>query len=126
MFVAHNMKKHGQDRSRWNRLDPRTKNGKEPRTIGNPPLSFREYRSQHTGCWVCYSKGNNHAHDHRHCKVYEDDKKTYLAAHRDKKPKEQRIADWKAKGGDVERAKERAKGKAEEKAMVEDPAQTDA
>ena len=75
-FVAHNMKENGQDRSRWNRLDPRTKNRREPRRIRNPPLSFREYRSQHTGCWVCYGKGNNHAHDHRHCKVYEDDKKT--------------------------------------------------
>ena len=49
-FVAQNMKKHGQDRSRWNRVDPRTKNRKEPRRIGNPPLSFREYRSQHDGC----------------------------------------------------------------------------
>ena len=99
-FVAHNMKEHGQDRSRWNCLDPRTKGRKEPRRIGNPPLSFREYRSQHNGCWVCYGKGNNHADDHRHCKVYEEDKKTYFAAHPDKKPKEQRIADWKEKGGD--------------------------
>ena len=53
VFVAQNMKENGQDRSRWNRLDPRTKNRREPRRIGNPPLSFREYRSQHTGCWVC-------------------------------------------------------------------------
>ena len=53
-FVAHNMKEHGQDRSRCNRLDPRVnKNRKEPRRIGNPLLSFRKYRSQHDGCWVC-------------------------------------------------------------------------
>ena len=53
-FVAHNMKEHGQDRSRWNRLEPRfNKNRKEPRRIGNPPFSFREYRSQHDGCWIC-------------------------------------------------------------------------
>ena len=51
-FVAHNMKEHVQDRSRWNRLDPGTKNRREPRRIGNPPLSFREYSSQHDGCWV--------------------------------------------------------------------------
>ena len=88
-FVAHNMKEHGQDRSRWNRLDPRTKGRNEPWRIGNPLLLFREYRSQHDGCWVCYGKGNNHAHDHRHCKVYEEDEKTYFAAHPDKKPKEQ-------------------------------------
>ena len=123
-FVAHNMKENGQDRSRWNRLDPRTKNRREPRRIGNPPLLFREYRSQHTGCWVCYGKGNNHAHDHRHCKVYEEDQKTYFAAHPDIKPKDQQIGRQRAET--VEKAKERAKGKAEEKAMVEDPAQTDA
>ena len=88
-FVAHNMKENRQDRSRWNRLDPKNKNRREPRRIGNPLLSFREYRSQHTGCCVCYGKGNNHAHDHRHYKVYEDDKKTYFAAHPDKKAREQ-------------------------------------
>ena len=111
-FVAHNTKEQGQDRSRWNRLDPRSnKNCKEPRRIGNSPLSFREYRSQHDGCCVCYSKGNNHAHDHRHCKVYEDDKKTYFAAHPDKKPKVQRIADWKAKGGDSGKGQGKGQGK---------------
>ena len=111
-FVAHNMKEHGQDRSRWNRLGPRVnQNHKEPRRIGNPPLSFHEYRSQHTGCWVCYGKGNNHAHDNRHCKVYEEDKKTYCAAHPDKKPKEQRIADWKAKGGDSGKGQGKGQGK---------------
>ena len=40
-FVAHNMKEHGQDRSRWDRLDAESKGLKEPRRIGNPPLSFR-------------------------------------------------------------------------------------
>ena len=110
-FVTHNMKESGQDRSRWNRLDPRTKNRREPRRIGNPPLLFREYRSQHTGCWVCYGKGNNHAHDHRHCKVYEENKKTYFAAHPDRKPKEQRIADWKAKGGDGGKGQGKGQGK---------------
>ena len=87
-----------QDRSRWSRVGP--KKGNEPRKIGNPALSFREYRSRHDGCWVCYGKGNNHAHDHRQCKVYEADKKAYFAAHPEKKPNEQRIADWKEKGGD--------------------------
>ena len=110
-FVAHNMKEHGQDRSRWNRLDPRTKNCREPRKIGNPLPSFCEYRSQHDGCWVCYGKVNNHAHDHRHCKVYEGDKKTYFAAHPDKKPKDQQIADWKAKGGDGGKGQGKGQGK---------------
>ena len=108
-FVANNVRDHGQDRSRWSPVGP--KKGKEPRRIGNPPLSFREYRSQHDGCWVCYGKGNNHAHDHRQCKVYEADKKAYFAAHPKKKPKEQRISDWKAKGGDGGKGQGKGQGK---------------
>ena len=108
-FVAHNVRDHGQDRSRWSRVGP--KKGNEPRRIGNPPLSFREYRSQHDGCWVCYGKGNNPAHDHRQCKVCEADKKAYFAAHPEKKPKEQRIADRKAKGGDGGKGQGKGQGK---------------
>ena len=105
------MKENGQDRSRWNRLDPRTKNRREPRRIRKPPLSFREYRLQHTSCWVCYGKGNNHAHDQRHRKVYEEDKKTYFAAHPARKPKEQRIADCKAEDGDGGKGQGKGQGK---------------
>ena len=108
-FVAHNVREHGQDRSRWNRVGP--KKGKEPRRIGNPPLSFQEYRCQHDGCWVCYGKGNNDAHDHRQCKVYEADTKAYFAAHPEMKPKDQRIADWKAKGGDGGKGQGKGQGK---------------
>ena len=104
-------KEDGQDRSRWNHLDPRTKNRREPRRIGNPPLSFREYRSQHTGCWVCYRKGNNHAHDHRHCKVYEEDKKTNFAADPDKSPRSNELPIGRQRAETVEKAKERAKRK---------------
>ena len=108
-FVAHNVRNHGQDRSRWSQVGPNK--SRAPRRIGNPPLSFREYRSQHDGCWVCYGKGNNHAHDHRQCKVYEADKKAYFAAHPEKKPKEQRISDWKAKGGDGGKGQGKGQGK---------------
>ena len=125
-FVAHNMKENGQDRSRWNRLDPRTKNRKGPRRIGNPPLSFCEYRSQHTGCWVCYGKGNNHAHDHRHCKVYEEDRKPTSPPIPTGSPRSNELPIGRQRAETVEKAKERAKGKAEEKATVEDPSQTDA
>ena len=41
-FVAHNTNENGQDRSMWNRLDPRTKKPREPQRFRNPPLSFRE------------------------------------------------------------------------------------
>ena len=35
-FLAHNVRDHGQDRSRWSRVGP--KKGNEPSRIGNPPL----------------------------------------------------------------------------------------
>ena len=47
----------------------------------------------------------------RHCKVYEADKKAYSAAHPDKKPKEQRIADWRAKGRDGGKGQGKGQGK---------------
>ena len=120
-FVAHNARDHGQDPSRWSRVGPRK--GNAPRRIGNPPLSFREYRSQHDGCWVCYGKGNERAHDHRQCKVYEADKKAYSAADPEKKPKEQRISDWKAKGGDGGKGQGKGQGKGRERGYGGGPGQ---
>ena len=43
--------------------------------------------------------------------MYEADKKAYFAAHTEMKPKEQRIADWKAKGGDGGRGQGKGQGK---------------
>ena len=43
--------------------------------------------------------------------VYEADKKAYFAAHPEKKPKEQRISDWKAKGGDGGKGQGKGQGK---------------
>ena len=54
-FVAHNTKAYGHDTTNWRKAPPRQ--GKEPRRIGNPPLSFTEYPREHGGCWVCYWKG---------------------------------------------------------------------
>ena len=100
------------------------KKGKEPRRIRNPPLLFREYRSQHDGCWVCYGKGNNHAHDHRQCKVYEADKKAYFSAHPES-PRSSGLSIGRRRAETGERAKAKAKGKAEEEVMVVDLAKTD-
>ena len=54
-FVAHNTKPYGHDKAKWRKAPPRQ--GKELRRIGNPPLSFTEYRREHGGCWVCYNMG---------------------------------------------------------------------
>ena len=94
-FVAHNTKEHGQDKSKWRRAPPRERMGKPPRRIGNPPLSFKEYRREHDGCWICYRKNLPHKHDHKTCKIYAEDKKAYFQAHPEKVPKEKRIEAWK-------------------------------
>ena len=78
-----------------------TPSRKEPRRIGNPPLSFTEYRREHGGCWVCYGKGCFNKHDHKMCKVYEDNKRAYLAAHPENVPKEKQIVEWKKRQADA-------------------------
>ena len=62
-FVAHNRKEHGQDKSKWRRAPPRGGMGKPPRRIGNLPLSFKEYRREYDGCWICYGKNLPQKHD---------------------------------------------------------------
>ena len=49
-FLAHNTKVYGHDMGKWRKAPPRQ--GKEPRRIGNPPVSFTEYRQENGGCWV--------------------------------------------------------------------------
>ena len=68
-FMAHNTKAYGHAKAKWRKAPARQ--GKEPRRIGNPPLSFTEYLREHGGCWVCYGKERSHKHDHKTCKAYE-------------------------------------------------------
>ena len=65
------------------------------RNAGHPPLSFKEYRREHDGCWICYGKNLPHKHNHKTCKIYAEDKKAYFQAHPEKVPKEKRIEAWK-------------------------------
>ena len=88
-FVAHNTKAYGHEKASSTKALARQ--GNEPRGIGNPPLSFTEYRRKHGGCWVCYEKGKSHKQDHKTCKVYEEDKRAYFQVHPEKIPKEKRI-----------------------------------
>ena len=97
-FVAHNTKAYGHDKAKWRKAPPRQ--GKEPRRTGNPPLSVTEYRPERGGCPVCYGKGRSDEHDHKTCKVYEEDKRAYFQAHSEKVPKEKRIDEWKKKQAD--------------------------
>ena len=47
------------------------KEKKEPRRIGDPPLSFGEFIGTHPqGCFVCYGRNKGFTHDHRTCSVH--------------------------------------------------------
>ena len=94
-FVAHNVREHGQDKSKWRGAPVSGGMGKPLRRIGNRPLSLKEYRPEHDRCWICYGKNLPHKHDHKICKIYPEDKKAYLQAHPEKVPKEKRIEAWK-------------------------------
>ena len=97
-FVAHNTKACGHDKGKLRKAPPRQ--GKEPRRMGNSPLSFTDYRREHGGCWICYGKGRSHKHDHKTCKVYEEDKRAYFQADPQKVPKEKRIHELKRRQAD--------------------------
>ena len=49
--------------------------------MGNPPISFKEYRREHDGCWFCYGKNPPNKQDHKTCNIYAEDKKAYFQAH---------------------------------------------
>ena len=100
-FMAHNTKAYGHDKGNWRKAPSRQ--GKEPRRVGNPPSSFTEYRREHDGCWVCYGKGRSHKHDHKTCKVYEEDKRAYFQVHPERVPKGKQIDEWKKRQADVGR-----------------------
>ena len=63
-FVANNLSA-GSNRGSWKPLQPgwKKKEKRDPRRIGDPPLSFGEFiRAHPQGCFVCYGRkrGFNH------------------------------------------------------------------
>ena len=54
-FVAHNLSNQGKDRSEWPPVN--RKQQKEPRRVGSPPLTSREYITKYPkGCFVSYGR----------------------------------------------------------------------
>ena len=85
-FLAHNGA--GNNRGSWKPLQPgwKKKEKKDPRRIGNPPLSFGEFiRAHPQGCFVCYGRKQGFNHDHRTCPVHQADTEAYKKAHGSKK-----------------------------------------
>ena len=78
----------GNNRGSWKPLQPgwKKKEKRDPRRIGDPPLSFGEFiRAHPQGCFVCYGRKKGFNHDHRTCLIHKADTEAYKKAHRSKK-----------------------------------------
>ena len=86
-FVANTLNV-GSNRGNWKPLQSgwKKKEKKEPRRIGDPPLSFGEFiRAHPQGCFVCYRRNKGFNHDHRTCPIHKADTEAYKKVHGSKK-----------------------------------------
>ena len=86
-FVA-NILNAGSNRGSWKPLQKgwKKKEKKEPRRVGDPPLSFGEFiRAHPQGCFVCYGRNKGFNHDHRTCPIHKADTEAYKKVHGSKK-----------------------------------------
>ena len=86
-FVANNLNA-GSNRGSWKPLQQgwKKKEKRDPRRIGDPPLSFGEFiRAHPQGCFVCYGRKKGFNHDHRTCPTHQADTEAYKKAHGSKK-----------------------------------------
>ena len=82
-FVANNLNT-GSNRGSWRPLQKgwKKREKKDPRRIGDPPLSFAEFiRAHPQGCFVCYGRNKGFNHDHRTCPIHKADTEAYKKVH---------------------------------------------
>ena len=86
-FVANNLNA-ASLRGSWRPLQKgwKKKEKKEPRRMGDPPLSSGEFiRAHPQGCFVCYGRNKGFNHDHRTCPIHKADRDAYKKVHGSKK-----------------------------------------
>ena len=86
-FVANNQDT-GSNRGSCKPLQKGWKNKekKDPRRIGDPPLSFAEFiRAHPQDCFVCYGRNKGFNHDHRTCPIHKADMEANKKVHGSKK-----------------------------------------
>ena len=74
-FVAINLHK-GSNRGSWIPIQQgrKKREKKEPRRVGDPPLSFAEFiRANPQHCVVCYGRSSPFQHDHQTCPIHKAD-----------------------------------------------------
>ena len=96
-FVANNLNA-GSNRGSWKPLQKgwKKKDKKDPRRIGDPPLSFGEFIQAHPqGCFMCYGRNKGRNHDHRTCPIHKADTETYKKVRGSRKRAPARILETK-------------------------------
>ena len=86
-FVANNLNA-GSNPGSWKALQKgwSKEEKKEPRRMGDPPLSFGEFiRAHPQGCFVCYGRNKGFNHDHRTCPIHKIHTEAYKKVHGSKK-----------------------------------------
>ena len=86
-FVANNLNA-GSNRGSWKPLQKgwKKRQKKEPRRIGDPPLSFGEFiRAHPQGGFVCYGRNKGFNHDHRTGPIHKANTEAYKKVHGSKK-----------------------------------------
>ena len=86
-FVANNLNA-GSNQGSWKPLQKgwKKQEKRDPRRIGDPPLSFGEYiRAHPQGCFVCYGRNKGFNNDHRTCRIHKADTEAYKKVHGSKK-----------------------------------------
>ena len=87
IFVANNLNA-GSNRGSWKPLQKgwKKKEKKEPRRMGDPPLSFGEFSRAHPqGCFVCYGRNKGFNHDHRTCPIHRANTEAHKKVHGSKR-----------------------------------------
>ena len=82
-FVANSLNT-GSNRGSWKPLQKgwKKQEKKDPRCIGDYPLSFGEFiRAHPQGCFVCYGRNKGFNHDHRTCPIHKADTEAYKKVH---------------------------------------------
>ena len=96
-FVANNLHK-GSNLGSWKPLQQgwKKREKKEPRRVGDPPLSFGGFIQAHPqGPFICYGQGSPFQHHHWTCPIHKADTEAYRKAHRTKERTSANI--WEAK-----------------------------
>ena len=88
-FGAHNLSNQGKDRSKLQLVSRKPR--KEPRRVGSPPPTFKQYITKYPkGCFAYYGRNQAHDNDHKTCKRYAEDKAAFGRANPDRKLKSER------------------------------------